>query len=217
MDRGRGTLIPDDVLAFASGFALHDDICGSAEHDGRKIASPIPAVGFTRQPFLDFRRAHQRLEQRLARKKMGLVIAVNFGVQPYKPHQQRRSGTSMTEDEELLAREELFDLRHLFGSYHRDLVALILFWIAFEQDAGSAFNSREHVYEVSRSSLPIQHHQPSETDQDPGDIHPIQSIFEIGVYEMNFIEVRSLLHRWLPEPFFGFQKGIKAGRFVHWK
>lgn len=42
----------------------------------------------------------------------------------------------MTEDEELVAREELFDLRHFLGRDGRDGVTVFLFGVALEQDAG---------------------------------------------------------------------------------
>ncbi len=50
----------------------------------------------------------------------------------------------MAEDEELLAREEPLDLRHFLGRDGRDGIALILFWVALEQDAGGGFDARKH-------------------------------------------------------------------------
>lgn len=55
----------------------------------------------------------------------------------------------MTEDEELLARKELLDLRYLLGRDGRDGIALILFGIALDEDTGGRFEAREHDYEIS--------------------------------------------------------------------
>ncbi len=49
----------------------------------------------------------------------------------------------MTEDKELLAREELLDLRHFFRRDGRDGIAFILFRVAFDEDAGGGFKSRK--------------------------------------------------------------------------
>jgi hypothetical protein len=50
----------------------------------------------------------------------------------------------MAEDKELLSGEKLFNLGHFLLSDGRDGIALFLFDIALEQDAGGGFESRKH-------------------------------------------------------------------------
>jgi len=54
----------------------------------------------------------------------------------------------MAEDEVFLAREELLDLRHFFGRDGRDGVAVILFGVALEEDAGGGADTGEDVHEI---------------------------------------------------------------------
>jgi hypothetical protein len=50
----------------------------------------------------------------------------------------------MTKDEEFLTRKELLDLRHFFGRDGRDGIAFFLFGVAFDENAGGAFEAGKH-------------------------------------------------------------------------
>ena len=74
----------------ARGVAFHDEIRGSTQYQRREIPTLVPAVGLSRQPFLDLSGINQRFQQRLAREEVRLIIAVNFGVQAREAHEERR-------------------------------------------------------------------------------------------------------------------------------
>ena len=76
---------------------------------------------------------------------MRLIIAMHFGVQAREAHKERCPRTGMTEDEELVAREELLDLRHFFGCNGRDGIALFVFLFALKQNTGGGFETRKHL------------------------------------------------------------------------
>ncbi len=54
----------------------------------------------------------------------------------------------MAEDEELFAGKELLDLRHFLGSDSGDGIAIFLFGVAFDEDAGGGFETGEDVHEI---------------------------------------------------------------------
>jgi hypothetical protein len=72
---------------------------------------------------------------------MRLVVAVYLRVQAGKAHQERSPGAGVAEDKEFLAWEELPDLRNFLSRDGRNGVALFSSRIAFEQDAGSGFET----------------------------------------------------------------------------
>jgi len=54
----------------------------------------------------------------------------------------------MAEDEELLTREELLDLRHFLVRDGRNGIAIFLFGVALDEDAGGGFETGEDVHEI---------------------------------------------------------------------
>ena len=98
---------------------------------------------------------------------MRLIIAMYFRVEARETHEKRRAGAGMTEDEELIAREELPDLCHFLRRDDRDGIAFFIFWFTLKQDAGSRLKTREHDL-----LFPIQHDETDETDKDPKNIDP---------------------------------------------
>lgn len=58
----------------------------------------------------------------------------------------------MAEDEVFLAREELLDLRHFFGRDGRGGIALILFEVALEEDAGGGADTGDEFHKICLDS-----------------------------------------------------------------
>jgi hypothetical protein len=69
---------------------------------------------------------------------------MHLRMQADKAHQERRPGAGMTKDEELLAREELFDLRHFLERDVGNGIAFFPSGIPFEQDADSGTKAGKH-------------------------------------------------------------------------
>ena len=106
----------------------------------------IPAIRLAREPLLHFRRINQRLQQRLAREEVRLIVAMDFGMQACEPHEQRCTRARMTEDEKFFARKKLFDFVHFLARDGGDGVTAFLFRFAFEQDARGGFDAGKHSH-----------------------------------------------------------------------